>query len=247
MRPTREPEAEADEPGVPSDAAEGEATGDSLQPPRGSRPPFSAFARSAASGRRQGFALRARRRRLERGDWDYAWRRVCRVARRARVRWEALRDRAGRRRGHLRAPRRRRARGRRARPRPARLPRPLRREPCRRRRLAPAAGPARPRPRPAQSLTPAAESASRGYVHPALRVCTPRPLALLAYPQVGGLLRATMRTARCTYPARQVYIPSRPASKATRQASLRYISSQTWEAKATGSSGRMPSTSRAWL
>ena len=33
-------------------------------------------------------ALLARRRRLERGDWDYAWRRICRAACRAGVRWD---------------------------------------------------------------------------------------------------------------------------------------------------------------
>ena len=87
--PDEEPEAEADEPGVPSDAAEGEATGDApLEPPAWLAPALLGLCALGCIGAAAGLALRARRRRLERGDWDYAWRRVCRVARRARVRWE---------------------------------------------------------------------------------------------------------------------------------------------------------------
>ena len=82
---------------VPDDAEEepnGEPTQDDsttnapFELPAWAMPALLCLGAATAIGAATGLALRARRHRLERGDWDYAWRRVCRVARRARVRWE---------------------------------------------------------------------------------------------------------------------------------------------------------------
>ncbi len=94
--PAGEPDDAEEEP-VPDDAEEepnGEPTQDDsttnapFELPAWAMPALLCLGAATAIGAATGLALRARRHRLERGDWDYAWRRVCRVARRARVRWE---------------------------------------------------------------------------------------------------------------------------------------------------------------
>ena len=59
---------------------------------------------------------------------------------------------------------------------------------------------------------------SRGYVHRALRVCTPPKPEPLAFSQVNKLPRRTSGSARCTYPKGAVYIPSKGAAAAPQAA-----------------------------
>ncbi|OUO32101.1 transglutaminaseTgpA domain-containing protein [Olsenella sp. An293] len=82
-----EPEDETHAPG--GAPADGDGTANApFELPAWVMPALLCLGAAAAAVAATGLVLRARRRRLERGDWDYAWRRVCRVARRARVRWD---------------------------------------------------------------------------------------------------------------------------------------------------------------
>ena len=85
-----EPDADQDEPGAPGDArpSGNDAPGGTPELPAWAAPVLLGLCAVGCIGAAAGLALRARRRRLERGDWGYAWRRLCRVARRARVRWD---------------------------------------------------------------------------------------------------------------------------------------------------------------
>lgn len=88
--PESETEPEADEP----EASDGtrptgaDAPDGSVELPAWAAAVLLGLCALGCVGAAAGLVLRARRRRLERGDWDYAWRRVCRVARRARVSWD---------------------------------------------------------------------------------------------------------------------------------------------------------------
>ena len=78
----------ADDQGDPTDVPVGEQdAAPSPEAPAWLGPVLLATGSCAAAALRVTLAARARRRRLERGDWDYAWRRACRLARRAGVRW----------------------------------------------------------------------------------------------------------------------------------------------------------------
>lgn len=76
--PDEEPEAEA----APSEGA------GAPEAPARLAPALLGLAAAGTVTATAALALLARRRRLERGDWDYAWRRICRAARRAGVRWD---------------------------------------------------------------------------------------------------------------------------------------------------------------
>lgn len=85
-----EPDADQDAPDAPGDARPSgdDAPSGAAELPAWAAPVLIGLCVLGCVGAAIGLALRARRRRLERGDWDYAWRRICRVARRARVRWD---------------------------------------------------------------------------------------------------------------------------------------------------------------
>lgn len=77
------PEA-ADDPAAAPEGTDGPAAG----PPAWLAPALGGLGVACAAGTAAGLILRAHRRRLVSGDWDYAWRRACRAARHAGVRWE---------------------------------------------------------------------------------------------------------------------------------------------------------------
>lgn len=86
-----EPDTDQDAPDAPGDAlpsGDDAPGGAPLELPAWAAPALLGLCALGCVGATAGLVLRARRRRLERGDWDYAWRRLCRVARRAHVRWD---------------------------------------------------------------------------------------------------------------------------------------------------------------